>query len=418
MKKISETFCILPWIHAGTRTDGSIGLCCVAGGNSGVNLNHHSITDYWNSAYIREARLKMLAGDKVKFCGRCYAEEAQGYKSHRMVENLMWQERLGETEFQRLIETTKTDGTIEEKLRTIDLRLGNTCNMQCVMCQPKESSRWLPAARKLSELTTSFALKNDFRYKVLINQDKFEWYRNQNFWTNFKTLLPEIKEIVIAGGEPFLIKEYYSFLKHCCESGEAKHIRLQIHTNGTIFPDELIPYWKHFERVHFVISIDGIGERANYVRYPTDWESIKGNIFSFDDLGENTFTYFNYTNHALNIFRLPEVLDWFDRQNFKNRPNFRNLIEYVFVTIAFSPSQLNIRILPAAFKKQITERFNDYIKVNLTGQKVDNLLGILEYMNSKDESDKMPILVEYTRILDLQRGTDFLTTFPEFSPYW
>ena len=48
----------------------------------------------------------------------------------------------------------------------IDLRLGNTCNMQCVMCQPRESSRWLPTARRLSELCQDPELKADVERQV------------------------------------------------------------------------------------------------------------------------------------------------------------------------------------------------------------------------------------------------------------
>lgn len=417
-EKESKTFCILPWIHAGTRTDGKVGLCCVAGGDSGIDLNQDTLSDYENSDYVKDARRRMLAGEKVRACGRCYAEEEHGYKSHRMIENIVWKDRLGEAEVQRLIEKTKEDGSLDEGLQYLDLRLGNTCNMQCIMCQPRESSRWLPAARQLSELTSNQDLKNDFRYKVLINQNQFEWYRNENFWTNLRALLPKIKEIVIAGGEPFLIKEYFTFLKVCCESGEAGHIRLHIHTNGTIFPTELIPFWKHFERVDFFISIDGIGEAANYVRYPSNWEKIKKNIFLFDALAENTFTLFNYTNHALNVYRLPEVLDWFDRQKLRNRSFFLNLTEFVCVSLAFSPLQLNIRVLPVELKKVITARFHNYIQNHLVGQNVENLLGILEYMNAQDESDKMPILIEYTRVLDIQRGTNLVATFPELAPFW
>jgi hypothetical protein len=43
---------------------------------------------------------------------------------------------------------------------------------------------------------------------------------------------------------------------------------------------------------------------------------------------------------------------------------------------------------------------------------------ILDFMNSEDHSKKMPMLVEYTALLDRSRGTDFFGTFPELAPYW
>ena len=137
------------------------------------------------------------------------------------------------------------------------------------MCQPRESSRWLPAARKLSAACQEEELKHEWRFKSMIDASRFEWYRNAAFWENLKSFLPHVKEIILAGGEPFLIKEQFDFVKACCESGEAHHIRLRYHTNGTVFPKEMIPYWEQFEWVHFMVSLDGIGEAANYVRYPT-----------------------------------------------------------------------------------------------------------------------------------------------------
>jgi MoaA/NifB/PqqE/SkfB family radical SAM enzyme len=122
----SETFCVLPWVHAATLTDGNVQLCCVAGRGSGVNLNEQTLSEYWNSEHVRDARRRMLAGRKVKACQRCY---------------------------------------LTAPLQSIDLRLGNTCNMQCVMCQPRESSRWLPTARRLSELVEGRELKGVWDFK-------------------------------------------------------------------------------------------------------------------------------------------------------------------------------------------------------------------------------------------------------------
>jgi hypothetical protein len=70
-KKVSDTFCILPWVHLSTRPDGSMRVCCTAnassvgptndkvhGGMVGVlkhesgtpsNLNNSDFLSSWNS---------------------------------------------------------------------------------------------------------------------------------------------------------------------------------------------------------------------------------------------------------------------------------------------------------------------------------------------------------------------------------
>ena len=414
----SDTFCVLPWVHAATLTDGSVQLCCVSGGGSGINLNDQTLSDYWNSEYVRDARRRMLAGKKVKACERCYREEAHGIASHRNVENNVWRARCGTKAIQDLTDRTGADGTLDAPLQYIDLRLGNTCNMQCVMCQPRESSRWLPLARKLRDLSDDRDLRADFDFKSNIDACRFAWYRDPEFWSSLKAFLPHVKELILAGGEPFLIPQHFTFLKACCEMGEAEHIRLRYHTNGTVFPAGMIPYWQRFERVHFLVSIDGVGDVADYVRHPSNWEAIEANIRCFDGLGDNTLTNFHFTTHALNVYRLTEVMEWADTSGLRNRERFESVQEYVDCDLVLDPAYQDIRVLPAAFKQIVTARIADYARARPAGERVDRLTGILTFMNSEDRSSRMPSLVEYTALLDDTRGSDLLATFPELKPYW
>ena len=74
----SETFCVLPWVHTATYTDGTALLCCVSSPNTGVNLNHSTINDAKNSDYFKEARLSLLNGEKFRGCSVCWREEEVG----------------------------------------------------------------------------------------------------------------------------------------------------------------------------------------------------------------------------------------------------------------------------------------------------------------------------------------------------
>jgi hypothetical protein len=414
----SRTFCVLPWLHAATLTDGSVQLCCVSGGGSGVNLNEQTLGDYWNSEYVKAARRQMLAGQELAACQHCYHEERHGYQSHRMVENENWQERYGKEGIRDLINKTTPDGTLDSDLQYLDLRLGNTCNMQCIMCQPHESSRWVLPARELAASSQNKELKREWKFRSLINPKRFEWYRNDSFWSDLKSFLPRIKEVTIGGGEPFLIKEQFAFVKACCEMGEANHIRLRYHTNGTVFPGEMVPYWEQFEWVHFLVSLDGIGDVANYVRYPSNWKDIENNIRHFDALSENTITNFNFTTHALNIHRIPEVFDWAEASGLRNRKRFADMQQYVSASLVHHPTYQTVRVLPIGCKRIITEKIGAYTENRLTGQRVDKLTAILNFMNAEDHSHRLPSLVEYTKMLDITRGTKFAETFPELVPYW
>ena len=134
----SKTFCVKPWIHMATYTTGEALMCCVAREAAG-NLNKHTIQEMWNSKHYREARLKMLRGEKVSACQKCYDEEASGVKSHRMIENYVWetsastvsQGYVGTEEIDKLISLTLDDGELPTAGPiSFDFRLGNTCNLQ------------------------------------------------------------------------------------------------------------------------------------------------------------------------------------------------------------------------------------------------------------------------------------------------
>jgi hypothetical protein len=253
---------------------------------------------------------------------------------------------------------------------------------------------------------------------LAIDANRFDWYRNIEFWNNLKIILPDVREIILAGGEPFLIQEQFAFVKSCCELGEANHIRLRYHTNGTVFPEDMADYWEQFERVHFLVSVDGIGDVANYVRFPSKWKEIDGNIRRFDSLAENTYTTFLFTTHALNVYRIPEVLDWANGRGLRNRMLFSNIQDYVSTSLLHRPAYQNIRVLPSDYKLAVTERLEDYICNQMAGQATDKLAGIIRFMNETDRSDSMPALMEYTKLLDATRGTSFSETFPELAPYW
>ena len=165
---ISETFCLLPWVHLSTRPDGSMRVCCTAnassvgatndkahGGMVGVlkqesgtpsNLNNSDFLSSWNSVYMRNVRKQMLAGEKPASCLKCYKEEDAGHNSKRMWETAYWSQRV---DVDTLIKETNQDGSIPPRLYYIDLRFGTKCQLACIMCSPHDSSGWITDWQKI-----------------------------------------------------------------------------------------------------------------------------------------------------------------------------------------------------------------------------------------------------------------------------
>lgn len=410
--KYSKTWCVLPWIHTASLTDGSTQLCCVAESVSDTNLNQSTVNDYWSSSYLKETRKKMLQGEKVKACRRCYEEEANGYKSHRIIENKTWFEKLGAEQIDQLVDQSKTNPD-NLGIVSLDLRLGNTCNLQCIMCQPRESSKWVQLADKLVGATGDLQLKGEWVWKNQIKFESYEWYKNETFWKDLKDILPSVRELIIAGGEPMLIKQHLRFIAECAASGEAGHIHLRYHTNMMELPIEMLPHWEKFEKVEFFVSTDGMDDIANYIRYPSKWNKIIENIKIIDQMPSNISLRFLYSVQALNIAHLPDFIDWTLAQGFKKQNEYETTQAYIHPGLVHWPQYLNPKILPEKMKYEITEKYKA-LKNRISGP-ADKYDGVVSFMNSEDWSSKLHTCFNYLEALDKVRGTSYKNVFPEFS---
>lgn len=397
----NKTFCILPWTHMATYTDGSALLCCVAN-NSGLNFNNNTMDEVWNSDHFRSARRAMIEGKHFKNCAACYKEEAVGILSHRQIENHIWKKKLGEDAIRELVSKTKPDGTLEEKWITLDLRLGNTCNLQCIMCRPIDSSKWVKQATILKdELKTD--VKWDWKHKIESYSTKnFEWYKDPEFLKDFYDSANNIRHITIGGGEPLYIKEHKEIISRLVEIGASKNIELRYHTNGTIYDREVVDLWTNFKLVDVMISLDGAKEVNDYIRYPADWETIERNLYLYDQTPDNITIKILCTIQALNIYYLPEFAEWLLQQDFK-KINKTNLDGIFHSGILHYPPYLSPKILPKHLKEATTKKIQDYAKSNPTNKTIQRMTKLVDLMNSEDYSELLPQTLEYLDKLDQMR---------------
>ena len=89
-----KTYCAFPFQHQYVHMSGSVRLCCATMENATdkkgnrIHMNNDSLQKTWNSDYMKQARLKMKNGEVLEACTKCVDQEARGYKSMRVEENL------------------------------------------------------------------------------------------------------------------------------------------------------------------------------------------------------------------------------------------------------------------------------------------------------------------------------------------
>lgn len=437
----SKTFCVLPWIHFATRPNGDMRLCCNsnasgAGDNhtvglvkndDGIPANFASSTPMsaWNNKYMRDVRLDMLNNNIPKSCTRCFNEESKGIVSKRIWETGTWV-RDG-LDVRSLIDKTEVNGVVPEKLVYLDLRLGHTCNLKCVMCSPHDSSQWVTEHKKIYPIFTERSLKEQMNW----DQSSFNnvWYESPSFWGELYEQIPNIKQVYFAGGEPLMIKEHKRFLEEIINRGYNKEITLRYNSNGLFVSEEIIDLWSKFKLVKFNFSIDAIGQRNYYIRYPTDWDIVVCNLQRLDNTPDNIQVNIAVAVQILNIKHLPEFAKWVISKQFK-KVNMNHIIdgisgELLTMHLLYIPTWLSIRCLPEQDKQHVRYLFNEFSlwlyehykqdknfwNVNPYGWK--RWEAILEFMDSEDHSHELSAFKEYFDVLDKQRNTNFKQTFPE-----
>jgi MoaA/NifB/PqqE/SkfB family radical SAM enzyme len=441
----SQTFCVLPWIHFATRPNGDMRLCCNSN-SSGAGFDHEiglvknetgrpanfgteTPMSAWNNEYMRSVRTTMMEGNIPSSCNKCFDEEHKGVVSKRMWETGTWVE--DGIDIPELIAQTQEDGTVPEQLVYLDLRLGHTCNLKCIMCSPHDSSQWVGDHKKVFPLFQHSELKTQMSWdKKSFNNF---WHENPDFWKEMYAQIPNLKQVYFAGGEPLMIREHKWFLEEIIRQGYADKILIRYNTNGLLVDDEIIALWSRFKKVKVGFSIDAVGDRNWYIRYPSEWSIIEKNLHRLDNTPDNIHVSIATAIQVLNIKHLADFARWKVIQNFK-KINFGNVTGGIQagggifnMHLLYIPTFLSIRCLPESDKEEVRRSFadlanwlyenyrqdEDFWKHNPYGWK--RWQAVLDFMDAEDHTDLLPAFKEYINVMDSQRKLNFKETFPELA---
>ena len=441
----SNTFCILPWIHFATRPNGDMRLCCSANASGAgkdhevgiikkedgtpANFGKDTPMSAWNNDYMKSVRTTMLQGQIPASCNKCFQEEKVGVVSKRIWETGTWHK--DGVDIHELIRQTKEDGTVPEELVYLDLRLGHTCNIKCVMCSPHDSSKWVKDWQTLMPQLENKHVKDQLQW----GKKEFNnfWYEKPEFWEEMYRQIPNLKQVYFAGGEPLMIKEHKKFIEEIIRQGYQDKILLRYNSNGILVDKDLIELWSKFKKVKFAISMDAIEKRDEYIRFPTDWDTVEKNLRMLDETPDNIQTSLATAIQIFNVKHLPDFMKWKVQSKFKklNLGTVPGNVQMggglVNMHLLYIPTFLSIQILPKEDKQEVEERFtefkswlwdnyrqdDDYWKHNPYGWKRWD--AVVKHMNAQDNSYLLPGFKEYVNKLDAIRKIDAKQVFPELS---
>lgn len=357
--------CDLAWVHLSTFPQGNCTICCVAdhsdkgNGHSwnrlpdrsiqDLTVKNNSIDEIVNCDNYKTIRLDMLHGRIPNACNvACHQVELAGAISKRQKESNR------NLDYEAL---TAADGSIKPDLRHIELRLGNHCNLKCRTCNADSSTSWIQDYNKLKG---HVELASGYDFIKSHSAFSFDWVDDEAFYDRLIDAAPNLEQIHISGGEPFLVPTHFYLLERLVKEGKT-NIAIHYHTNLNYKWEKVQPaleLLKNFKEVHISFSIDDVGERNTYIRSLSDWDLTISNLKLF--LENYNFIYrITQTVNVYN-FMYVEELELFLQAN--------NIRVKVGLNHVHSPDYLSAN----ALSKEVRQ------------QKINSLHGIISTRNWQD----------------------------------
>jgi hypothetical protein len=408
----------MPFIHLQIKPDGQAKPCCRFELNNpsykkdedgyifdDFNVNKIDLLDILQSQTWNEIRNKLIKGEKVSGCNKCYKEESIGTHSMRFYMNLLWNDQ-NQTELSKDKETS---------FRYIEMTLGNYCNLKCRTCNSDLSSTWNDDENYL----VSTGKYSDRQIRPKITNVSNIWKPN-----NFKN----IEEIKFTGGEPMLHPDFLSFLDMLIENDFAKNITLDVFTNCSWIPkSKHFDRFKKFKKNQISLSIDGVEKVNDYIRNPSKWNIVDAaakewiNIELKDPIGFEIV--WHPTINVYNCFDLDNMVLWWLNLH---QQDFRHLVHKTKLNFLTHPTYISAGILPEEAKKNCVKRILDLIEHPMIKKMDDSKRRLsLKLTEAKDkiqystnDQQSYKLFLEYTKDLDLLRNENLKDSIPELYQYF
>jgi len=369
--KQNKNFCHAPWGLLHVLMDGRV-MTCSSGMEWTGDLRENTVEEVLQSHKFQEIKQDILA-DKVTYnCAQCLKKEnstqAGDYKGYRHHYN------------ENGIDSTVNHEDITDfKLTSLDLHWSSTCDLKCITCWHQQSSS-IAREQGLPVQHTPTGVANNIIDYVVNNQS-------------------ELRELYLSGGEPTLIKYNLKLLKLLDKNPNLSlrvNTNLQWNTNNSIVQEIL-----KFPNVLFTCSIDGIGDKFNYIRRGGNWDRTVKNL-NFLKAQDNVKLRINTVFFVLTGQELPDIIDYAMEDI--------GVMDCTINQIVMGHNDLRCRNYTLDIKSTVRNKIE-----NCLNKYVDNLniSGNLKNCLTELEQDASESFKPYLDHIDSLQGTDWGKLWPE-----
>ena len=254
-----------------------------------------SVKEYKESHEYKNLLKNMNNGIWSKGCYVCEQKEKQGLVSQRLTEVKTQLSQLGihnRVEIEPFYEIYN-----KNQYLWVNVQPSNKCNLACIMCWPGSSSTIFEEVEKYGEKHWK---NNDVK---LHNYNNFASIANHRH--------PKGR-IYLSGGEPSMMNDVIKYLDSIPNPEE---IKLSLNSNFQLFNKRFWKILQKFKNLYIMASVDGIGKRAEYIRYHSNWKQVEYNILKTRELLPTAFVTVTPCWTMVNIWYANEVADWCKNNN-------------------------------------------------------------------------------------------------------
>lgn len=381
----SKCWCPAPFNNVTVETDGTFSTCCFGGraedlkSGEPFRVETHSVKEVFDSQWFQQIRDNLSNGIKDPKCMFCWYSEDRGVESPRQIEIKKYEEY----------------NFSSDKINHLDLALGNQCNLKCRSCSPRDSSLWIKDAWELTPETSSL---EDYQKKYnFSDKSKTPFIEKIK-----KETLKDAKLLTFFGGEPFLMNSTWNIINESINQGYSVDQSLCINTNCTTWKNsELL---EKFKKVEIRLSVDGVGQRFEYLRHPASWNNtldIIGKILAWRDQSPDTRTVdLVHTVSIYNIWYIEEILDLCKTHD----------LDFFANPVLGDPDYLNVNIMPEELKCMVFSKINQLS----ADERIMSQLNKITKLDIGNNSELWPQFFTEVKKIDALRNESFEKTFPEW----
>ncbi len=256
-RKAFRSICYAPHTSMYFDTFGNVRVCCHNRSHLAGNVGQQTIGEIWNGESIRQIRRSLEIGSFASGCGFCEWQLATGSLVNLPMPK--W-------------DRPPVAAHDPQWPAQMEFSISNTCNLECIMCNGKQSSAIRAHREKLPPLPKPYS---------------------DQFFTELRSYLPHLMYAKFLGGEPFLQNECFSIWDMLAEDGIA--LPCHVTTNGTQFNSRVERVLEQIP-VSISVSLDGLRrETIEKIRFHARYDDLMQNITRFLEYSRARKTTFSLT---------------------------------------------------------------------------------------------------------------------------